>query len=66
MQLDTKTVVAIVVAAAQLVKELAPLVQQGQDVFSSEDETKIKSALADIQEANDTLFPDVQKELRGE
>lgn len=66
MQLDTKTVVAIVVAAAQLVKELAPLVQQGQDVFSSDDETKIKGALADIQEANDTLFPDVQKELRGE
>jgi hypothetical protein len=63
--MDPVTIAAIISAVAQVAKSVAPLVEQGAGILNSQDEAKIKAALAELQQANEGLHARVQSKLRG-
>lgn len=63
--MDPTSIVAIISAAAQIAKALAPVVGEGAEVFNSQDEARIKQALGELQQANESLHQRVQSKLRG-
>lgn len=63
--MDPITILALINGAAQIAKAIGPLIADAPGVMTSEDEAKVKAALADLQLANDALFERVQAKLRG-
>lgn len=63
--MDPATIIAVINGAAQIARGIAPLVATGKTIFTSNDAEQIKSALADLQAANDVLHDRVQAKLRG-
>lgn len=63
--MDPTEIVAVLSAVAQILKTAAPWVPQAIDALTSDDEAKLKTALADIQAAGDSVHGAVQAKLRG-
>lgn len=57
-------ILAMVQAAADFTKAVAPLVRDGLALANSQDATAIHKALAELQVANDELYSRVQQKLR--
>lgn len=55
----------ILSALASITEKLAPVVQQAMTVANSDDAASIKASIAQLQTANDSLYANVQDELRG-
>ena len=63
--MDPVTLIALITAVAQASKALAPVIEAALKVAGSDDEAAIKAALAELQGANESIFPRVQDKLRG-
>lgn len=63
MTVDQNTIIQLILALGQVAKDVAPLVAQGQVVFTTSDAAKIKEALGNIQDLSDATFERVQAKL---
>lgn len=63
--MESATIAQVILAAAQLAKSVAPLVEKGVEVFGSDDAAKIKAAADELRAANEGLHARVQAKLRG-
>lgn len=62
--MNPKAIIAIAEASAILIKTLVPLIEDGVEVFTVDEDAQLKSALDQIHNANEVIYSRVQSKLR--